>query len=125
MINIFVQAIKKLFTKLDAIEMEQPEKDREKLVNKGKDINDIKWEFIEEIIMSSNDKKISESDIILIYKYTEKIKKELGLWYCILQTWSGNAKRAWGLYCTYCGSNQQTWEGQINRTKNDNGLYLD
>lgn len=79
MINIFVQAIKKLFTKLDAIEMEQPEKDRKKLVNKGKDINDIKWEFIEEIIMSSNDKKISESDIILIYKYTEKIKKELGL----------------------------------------------
>mgnify|MGYP006870488389 CR=1 FL=1 len=22
------------------------------------------------------------------------------------KTWSGNAKRAWGLYCAYCGSNQ-------------------
>lgn len=63
----------------EVIEMEQLERDRKKLVNKGKDINDIKWEFIEEVIMKSKDKKISESDISLIYKYTEKIKKELGL----------------------------------------------
>ncbi len=63
----------------EVIEQEQLERDRKKLVNKGKDINDIKWEFIEEVIMSSKDKKISENDISLIYKYTEKIKKELGL----------------------------------------------
>jgi len=63
----------------EVIEMEQLERDRKKLVNKGKDINDIKWEFIKEVIMKSKDKKISESDISLIYKYTEKIKKELGL----------------------------------------------
>lgn len=63
----------------EAIEMEQLERDRKKLVNRGKDINDIKWEFIEEVIMSSKDKKISKNDISLIYKYTEKIKKELGL----------------------------------------------
>ena len=63
----------------EVIEMEQLERDRKKLVNKGKDINDIKWEFIEEVIMKSKDRKISESDISLIYKYTEKIKKELGL----------------------------------------------
>lgn len=63
----------------EVIEMEQLERDRKKLVNKGKDINDIKWEFIEEVIMKSKDKKISESDISLIYKYTEKIKRELGL----------------------------------------------
>jgi hypothetical protein len=43
----------------EAIEMEQLERDRKKLVNKGKDINDIKWEFIKEVIMSSKDKKIS------------------------------------------------------------------
>jgi len=63
----------------ETIEMEQLERDRKKLVNRGKDINDIKWEFIEEIIMSSKDKKISKNDISLVYKYTEKIKKELGL----------------------------------------------
>lgn len=63
----------------EVIEMEQLERDRKKLVNKGKDINDIKWEFIEEVIMKSKDKKISESDISLISKYTEKIKRELGL----------------------------------------------
>ena len=63
----------------EAIEMEQLERDRKKLVNKGKDINDIKWEFIEEVIMSSKDKKISKNDISLIYKYTERIKKELGI----------------------------------------------
>ena len=63
----------------EVIEMEQLERDRKKLVNKGKDINDIKWEFIKEVIMKSKDKKISESDISLIYKYTEKIKRELGL----------------------------------------------
>jgi len=63
----------------EVIEMEQLERDRKKLVNKGKDINDIKWEFIEEVIMKSKDKKISESDISLIYKYTERIKRELGL----------------------------------------------
>lgn len=63
----------------EMIEQEQLERDRKKLVNKGKDINDIKWEFIEEVIMQSKDKKISESDISLIYKYTEKIKKEFRL----------------------------------------------
>ena len=63
----------------EVIEMEQLERDRKKLVNKGKDINDIKWEFIEEVIMKSKNKKISKNDISLIYKYTEKIKKELGL----------------------------------------------
>ena len=63
----------------EVIEMEQLERDRKKLVNKGKDINDIKWEFIEEVIMKSKDKKISKNDISLIYKYTEKIKMELGL----------------------------------------------
>lgn len=63
----------------EAIEQEQLERDRKVLVNRGKDINDIKWEFIEEVIMSSKDKKISENDISLIYKYNEKIKKELGL----------------------------------------------
>lgn len=63
----------------EMIEQEQLERDRKKLVNKGKDINDIKWEFIEEVIMKSKDKKISESDISLIYKYTEKIKKEFRL----------------------------------------------
>ena len=63
----------------EVIEMEQLERDRKKLVNKGKDINDIKWEFIEEVIMKSKDKKINESDISLIYRFAEKIKKELGL----------------------------------------------
>ena len=45
----------------EAIEKEQLEKDRKKLVNRSKD------------------KKISENDISLIYKYTEKIKKEFGI----------------------------------------------
>lgn len=36
------------------------------------------------------------------------------------------------MYCSYCGCHDhpyelcpKTWEGQINRAKNDNGLYLD
>ena len=63
----------------EVIEQEQLEKDRSALANRGKNIDDVKWDFIEEVIMNSKDKKINENDISLIYKYTEKIKRELGL----------------------------------------------
>ena len=63
----------------EAIEQEQLEIDRTKLINEQVKIDDIKWKFIEEMIMQSKDKKISNEDMTLIYKYTEKIKKELGL----------------------------------------------
>lgn len=62
----------------EIIEKEQLENDRNKLINK-KDINDVKWRFIEELIIGSKDKKINEHDISLINKYTEKIKKEFRL----------------------------------------------
>ena len=39
----------------EVIEQEQLERDRKKLVNKGKDINDIKWEFIERSLTHSRD----------------------------------------------------------------------
>ena len=66
----------------DVVEMEQLEKDRRNLANtqnKQKSIDDIRWEFIADLILKSDDKKISDNDISLIYKYTEKIKKGLGL----------------------------------------------
>ena len=63
----------------EVIEQEQLETDRRKLMNEQMKIDDIKWKFIEELIMQSKDKKISNEDMALIYKYTERIKKELGL----------------------------------------------
>ena len=63
----------------EVIEQEQLEADRKKLKGKPMTLDDIKWKFIEELIMQSKDKKISNKDITLIYKYTERIKKELGL----------------------------------------------
>lgn len=61
----------------EIIEQEQLEADRKKLMNESMTLDDIKWKFIEELIMQSKDKKISNKDMTLIYKYTEKIKKEL------------------------------------------------
>lgn len=63
----------------EVIEQEQLEADRKKLMNESMTLDDIKWKFIEELIIQSEDKKISNKDMTLIYKYTEKIKKELGL----------------------------------------------
>lgn len=62
----------------EVIEQEQLEKDRGKLM-KQKTIDDIRWDFITDIIMQSKDKKISDHDMTLVYKYTEFLKKELGL----------------------------------------------
>lgn len=62
----------------EVIEQEQLEKDRRKLM-KQKTIDDIRWDFITDIIMQSKDKEISDHDLTLVYKYTERIKKELGL----------------------------------------------
>lgn len=61
----------------EVIEQEQLEADRKKLKGKLMTLDDIKWKFIEELIMQSKDKKISNKDMTLIYKYTERIKKEL------------------------------------------------
>lgn len=62
----------------EAIEQEQLEHDRRKLMRQ-KTIDDVKWDFITDTIMQNSDKKISDHDMTLIYKYTERIKKELGL----------------------------------------------
>lgn len=61
----------------EVIEQEQLEADRKKLMNESMTLDDIKWKFIEELVIQSKDKKISNEDMTLIYKYTERIKKEL------------------------------------------------
>lgn len=61
----------------EVIEQEQLEADRKKLMNESMTLDDIKWKFIKELIIQSKDKKISDKDTTLIYKYTERIKKEI------------------------------------------------
>lgn len=63
----------------EVIEQEQLEADRKKLKGKPMTLDDIKWKFIEKLIMQSKDKKINNEDMTLIYKYTEFLKKGLGL----------------------------------------------
>ena len=63
----------------EVIEQEQLEADRKKLMNESMILDDIKWKFIEELVIQSKDKKISNEDMTLIQKYTEKIKKEFRL----------------------------------------------
>ena len=63
----------------EIIEQEQLEADRKKLKGKLMTLDDIKWKFIEELIMQSKDKKIDNDTMTLIYKYTEFLKKGLGL----------------------------------------------